>query len=137
MPDGPFIEAHAIVRRFGHVHALQGVEFDVGRGEIVGLIGDNGAGKSTLIRILSGADRPDGGEILVNGRPTHFNGRRMRALSASRRSIRICPWRPTWTRPRTCFWGASSSSRVFSVGSESWIKPGWRVERARAWPGWV
>ena len=74
MPDGPFIQAHAIVRRFGHVHALQGVEFDVGRGEIVGLIGDNGAGKSTLIRILSGADRPDGGEILVNGRPTHFNG---------------------------------------------------------------
>jgi simple sugar transport system ATP-binding protein len=74
MPDGPFIQARAIVRRFGHVHALQGVEFDVGRGEIVGLIGDNGAGKSTLIRILSGADRPDGGEILVNGRPTHFNG---------------------------------------------------------------
>ena len=74
MPDGPLIEARGIVRRFGHVHALQGAEFDVGRGEIVGLIGDNGAGKSTLIRILSGADRPDSGEILVNGRPTHFSG---------------------------------------------------------------
>jgi ribose transport system permease protein len=46
----------------------------VGRGEIVGLIGDNGAGKSTLIRILSGTDRPDDGEIRVNGQLVRFNG---------------------------------------------------------------
>ncbi|MGD1037285.1 MAG: ATP-binding cassette domain-containing protein [Roseiarcus sp.] len=74
MSDAPLIEARGIVRHFGHVQALQGADFSVGRGEIVGLIGDNGAGKSTLIRILSGTDRPDGGEILVNGRLVHFNG---------------------------------------------------------------
>jgi simple sugar transport system ATP-binding protein len=74
MPEAPLIEARDIVRHFGHVRALQGANFSVGRGEIVGLIGDNGAGKSTLIRILSGTDRPDAGEILVNGQPVHFNG---------------------------------------------------------------
>jgi simple sugar transport system ATP-binding protein len=74
MPEQPLIEAIGIVRHFGHVRALQGADFSVGRGEIVGLIGDNGAGKSTLIRILSGTDRPDAGEIRVNGQLVHFNG---------------------------------------------------------------
>jgi simple sugar transport system ATP-binding protein len=74
MPEPPLIDARGIVRRFGHVRALEGADFSVGRGEIVGLIGDNGAGKSTLIRILSGTDRPDAGEIRVNGEPVHFNG---------------------------------------------------------------
>lgn len=74
MSEVPLIDARGIVRRFGHVHALQGADFSVGRGEIVGLIGDNGAGKSTLIRILAGTDRPDEGEILVEGRPVRFNG---------------------------------------------------------------
>ena len=59
MSDVPLIDARRIVRHFGHVQALQGADFSVGRGEIVALIGDNGAGKSTLIRILSGTDRPD------------------------------------------------------------------------------
>ena len=74
MSEPPLIDARGIVRHFGHVRALQGADFSVGRGEIVGLIGDNGAGKSTLIRILSGTDRPDDGEIRVNGRRVHLNG---------------------------------------------------------------
>jgi len=74
MAEPPLIDACGIVRHFGHVRALQGADFSVGRGEIVGLIGDNGAGKSTLIRILSGTDHPDAGEIRVNGRSVHFNG---------------------------------------------------------------
>jgi ribose transport system permease protein len=74
MSDIPLVDARGIVRHFGHVQALQGADFSVGRGEIVGLIGDNGAGKSTLIRILSGTDRPDDGEIRVNGQLVHFSG---------------------------------------------------------------
>jgi simple sugar transport system ATP-binding protein len=74
MSESPLIEARGIVRRFGHVHALQGADFSVNRGEIVALIGDNGAGKSTLVRILSGSDRPNEGSIFVNGAPVHFNG---------------------------------------------------------------
>src|ERR1700692_608920 len=74
MSDAPLIDARSIVRHFGHVQALRGADFSVGRGEIVALIGDNGAGKSTLIRILSGTDRPDDGEIRVNGQLVQFHG---------------------------------------------------------------
>ncbi len=65
----PLLEARGITRRFGHVHALNGANFCVYPGEICALIGDNGAGKSTLVKILSGADRPDSGEILLDGQP--------------------------------------------------------------------
>ncbi|MDR1634549.1 MAG: ATP-binding cassette domain-containing protein [Bifidobacteriaceae bacterium] len=61
------LSARGIFKSFGSVRALQGVDLDVGRGEIVGLIGDNGAGKSTLIKILSGFEVPDAGTIAVNG----------------------------------------------------------------------
>ena len=69
----PLLEARGIRRRFGHVRALDGADFSVFRGEICALIGDNGAGKSTLVKILSGADRPDQGEILLGGRPVVFD----------------------------------------------------------------
>ena len=69
----PLLEARAISRRFGHVRALDGADFSVHAGEICALIGDNGAGKSTLVKILSGADRPDEGQILVAGKPVAFS----------------------------------------------------------------
>jgi simple sugar transport system ATP-binding protein len=69
----PLLEARAISRRFGHVRALDGADFSVHAGEICALIGDNGAGKSTLVKILSGADRPDEGQILIAGKPVTFN----------------------------------------------------------------
>jgi capsular polysaccharide transport system ATP-binding protein len=47
----------------GKVHVLEGVDFQVSRGESVGILGRNGAGKSTLIRIISGAEQPDTGSI--------------------------------------------------------------------------
>jgi simple sugar transport system ATP-binding protein len=54
---------------FGKVQALSQVDFEVGRNEIVGLLGDNGAGKSTLIKIVSGVLRPTAGSIAVRDRP--------------------------------------------------------------------
>jgi simple sugar transport system ATP-binding protein len=69
----PLLEARAISRRFGHVRALDGADFAVHAGEICALIGDNGAGKSTLVKILSGADRPDEGQILIAGKLVAFN----------------------------------------------------------------
>ncbi len=53
---------------FGRVYALRGVDFEVRKGETVGLIGDNGAGKSTLIKILSGYHQADQGEIYFEGK---------------------------------------------------------------------
>jgi simple sugar transport system ATP-binding protein len=61
---------------FGSLHALKGVNFTVGRKEVVGLVGDNGAGKSTLIKILSGYYKPNYGEIWFEGRKVNFNSPR-------------------------------------------------------------
>jgi simple sugar transport system ATP-binding protein len=66
--ETPLLEARGIGRKFGHVQALDGADFTVYPSEICALIGDNGAGKSTLVKILSGADRPDAGELLLDGR---------------------------------------------------------------------
>ncbi len=57
-----------ISKFYGHVRALKDVNLVVGKGEIVGLLGDNGAGKSTLIKVLSGAVRATSGEIFVRGK---------------------------------------------------------------------
>jgi D-xylose transport system ATP-binding protein len=54
---------------FGGVHAVKNVSVDLYPGEIVGLVGGNGAGKSTLIKTLSGAQKPDSGEIFIDGAP--------------------------------------------------------------------
>jgi simple sugar transport system ATP-binding protein len=63
------LEARGISRSFGHVRALDGADFDIEAGEVVGLIGDNGAGKSTLIKALSGSLELDAGEIRFEGAP--------------------------------------------------------------------
>lgn len=63
----PLLQARGIVKHYGHVEALRGADFDVFPGEIVALIGDNGAGKSTLVKILSGSEQADGGEITLEG----------------------------------------------------------------------
>src|SRR4028119_1611004 len=62
-----FLRAEGIVKRFGAVEVLNGVDLRVQRGEVLGLIGDNGAGKSTLIKTITGFHRPDGGRILIEG----------------------------------------------------------------------
>lgn len=63
-----FLEVSGIHKRFGGVHALRGVSFAIERGEIYHLLGENGCGKSTLIKIISGAQPPDEGEIRIEGR---------------------------------------------------------------------
>ncbi len=67
--NGVLLEARNVVKNFGHVQALRGVNFAVRRDEVVALVGDNGAGKSTLIKILSGTLHPDAGEIRYEGKP--------------------------------------------------------------------
>jgi ABC-type sugar transport system ATPase subunit len=57
-----------ITRSYGHVRALRGVDLDLRRGEILGLVGDNGAGKSTLMKIIAGTERADEGTIAIDGK---------------------------------------------------------------------
>ncbi len=68
----PVLEAHGLVKTFGHVVGLAGVDLQLYRGEVLAIIGDNGAGKSTLIKCLSGAMQPDAGEIMVDEHPVSF-----------------------------------------------------------------
>ncbi len=66
------MQAKGLVKRYGQVTALDGVDFELRAGEILAVIGDNGAGKSSLIKALSGATIPDEGEILLDGQPVKF-----------------------------------------------------------------
>ena len=59
----------SITKSFGATRALDGVSLDLKRGEVHALLGENGAGKSTLIKVLSGAIKPDGGTMKLDGRP--------------------------------------------------------------------
>ncbi len=66
------MEARGLVKRYGHVTALDHADFELRAAEILAVIGDNGAGKSTLIKALSGALVPDAGEIRLDGRAVQF-----------------------------------------------------------------
>ena len=79
----PVLEARGLVKRYGHVTALDGADFQLLAGEILAVIGDNGAGKSTLIKALAGAIIPDAGEILLDGKPVRFHS----PLDARRQGI--------------------------------------------------
>jgi D-xylose transport system ATP-binding protein len=67
----PLLELRGITKRFGAVRALNGVDFRVMPGEVVGLVGDNGAGKSTLVKVISGIHPGDEGEYLWEGQKQH------------------------------------------------------------------
>ncbi len=68
------LELRGIYKRFGAVQALSDVDFAVGAGEVVALVGDNGAGKSTLVKVMSGIYEPDEGEYRFDGEPVNVKG---------------------------------------------------------------
>ena len=67
------LEARKIVKRYGHVTALDGANLELRAGEVLAVIGDNGAGKSTMVKVLCGAVVPDEGQVLLDGVPVHFS----------------------------------------------------------------
>lgn len=67
------IELRHIHKRFGRVHANNDISLEFASGRIVGILGENGAGKSTLMKILSGYQPMDSGEILLDGQPVRFD----------------------------------------------------------------
>ncbi len=71
--NNPVLRASKLTKRFGRVTALDQCDFELMPGEVLGVIGDNGAGKSTLIKTMSGALKPDSGEIYLDGEIVNFN----------------------------------------------------------------
>jgi ABC-2 type transport system ATP-binding protein len=63
----PVIRVRGLTKRYADVQAVDGIDFDVAKGEIFGLLGPNGAGKTTTVEILEGLREPDGGEVWVLG----------------------------------------------------------------------
>jgi D-xylose transport system ATP-binding protein len=72
----PLVEMRDVSIAFGGIKAVDHASIDLHPGEVVGLLGHNGAGKSTLIKVLSGAYKRDGGDILINGEEAHITNPR-------------------------------------------------------------
>jgi D-xylose transport system ATP-binding protein len=70
----PLLQLEKVSKRFGAVQALTDVDFEVGAGEVVALVGDNGAGKSTMVKTMAGTLIPDAGRIVFDGRPVRLHG---------------------------------------------------------------
>jgi rhamnose transport system ATP-binding protein len=71
-PNQPRLDIRNVSKSFGGIRALRDVSFIVKPGEVHALIGENGAGKSTLVKIVTGLEQPDTGEILLDGAPCRF-----------------------------------------------------------------
>jgi branched-chain amino acid transport system ATP-binding protein len=67
--DTPLIQATGLHTHYGASHILRGVDFTVGQGQTIGLMGRNGMGKTTLLKSLMGIVKPSGGGVLIKGRP--------------------------------------------------------------------
>lgn len=70
------LEFKKVEKSFPGVKALKGINFEIKRGEIVGLVGENGAGKSTLMKVIYGTYQHDAGKVLINGEPVVFKSPR-------------------------------------------------------------
>jgi simple sugar transport system ATP-binding protein len=70
----PLVRMVGIHMHYGKVVGLNNVSLDIGRNEIVGLVGDNGAGKSTLIKVLTGVETPTAGRLVIKGKDVEPGG---------------------------------------------------------------
>ena len=73
MSNPVILEMKGIVKSFGPVKALKGVDFDLRAGEVHALMGENGAGKSTLMKVLTGIHKPNEGSIHYNGKQVEYS----------------------------------------------------------------
>ncbi|MGR3542635.1 MAG: ATP-binding cassette domain-containing protein [Hasllibacter sp.] len=68
------LETRGLTKHYGGVHALEGADFLLRKGEHVAIMGDNGAGKSTFVRQITGVEQRTAGEVIFDGRPVNFAG---------------------------------------------------------------
>ncbi len=73
-PGDIILETRDLTKHYGGVHALEGANFILRKGEHVAIMGDNGAGKSTFVRQITGVEQRTRGEIIFDGHPVHFDG---------------------------------------------------------------
>jgi lipoprotein-releasing system ATP-binding protein len=75
------ITASNIHKSFGNLEVLKGIDLEIGKGEIVAIVGASGAGKTTLLQILGTLDKPTSGKVILNGEPVQqFNEKKLSAF---------------------------------------------------------
>ncbi|MFK7804848.1 MAG: ATP-binding cassette domain-containing protein [Anaerolineae bacterium] len=118
--DAPIIaEMKNVVKRFGTVEALRGVDFKVRKGEVRALMGDNGAGKSTLIKVLTGVHTPTSGEIVFDGENVQINSpadARALGIETCYQDLALIPLMSIW---RNFFLGREL---VTNIGPIKWLR---------------
>ena len=137
---GPLLAVQGVCKSFAGVRALAGVDLDVRRGEILGLVGPNGSGKSTLINLVSGHYRADAGAIVVNGRAVEkLAAHRIARLGVARtyqipRPFAHLSVRENVTLP-AMFGGAALARLDAEREAERWLEFTGLAAKARSLPG--
>jgi simple sugar transport system ATP-binding protein len=136
-PAQSLLGLSGITKRFGNFTALDAVDFKVGAGEIVGLLGENGAGKSTLMNVVGGVLPPTAGSLNWNGSPVHFASPR----DATRLGIGVVHQHfmlvPIFTVAENVALHAPHAGAVYNAKEwerrvEEWANSlGWRIEASR------
>jgi len=106
--------ARQIRKCYGPVLALDSVDFDVGSGEVAGLVGDNGAGKSTLIKVFAGVEHPDSGYVVFDGAPVAWRSAaqaRAAGIETAFQDLALCE---TLTIVRNFFLGKEIAGSLLS-----------------------
>lgn len=80
------IEIHDIKKSFGSLEVLKGIDLNIGKGEVVSIVGPSGAGKTTLLQIMGTLDKPDAGRVVVDGVDVGALSRRELAEFRNRRT---------------------------------------------------
>ena len=122
---GRAIALRELVKSFGERPVLRGIDLEIEAGSFVAVIGRSGCGKSTMLRLISGLDRPTGGEILIDGQSVATRRTDIRLLF---QEARLLPWQRVLANvgiARTPGWRESASAVLADVGL---------ADRAGDWP---
>jgi rhamnose transport system ATP-binding protein len=122
--SGALLTLHGISKTFAGVHALRGVSFDLHAGEVHALVGDNGAGKSTLIKVVTGAEAPDTGTVMVAGHTLP----RMNPATARSLGVAAIYQHPVLFPSLT----VAENIALPLEGRRLWRRVDWRARRRRA-----
>ena len=123
------LELKDVVKTFGGVTALDGVHFQLKKGEIHALMGENGAGKSTFIKVITGVHQPDSGMMLLEGEKITLRSTEDSAKLGNRRNLSACYGIPGPVCHREYLYGAGDQEQSRALQLEADDKEGKGADR--------
>ncbi|HLN77822.1 MAG TPA: ATP-binding cassette domain-containing protein [Nocardioidaceae bacterium] len=111
----PLVQLENVGKHYGHITAIQGINLQVGPGEVTCVLGDNGAGKSTLIKIISGRHPHDEGTVRVDGEEVKFGSPRDaldKGIATVYQDLAVVPLMPVW---RNFFLGSEETNGFWPI----------------------